>query len=339
MRLLSIVLPVYNEEELLPLLRGRLTTVVENIRSERGLAVEIVFVDDGSQDVTPVFLEAWASEDPRVKVVTLSRNFGHQAALTAGLDVARGDTVILMDSDLQDPPEVIPLLLDKQQEGYDVVYGRRGERKGEGIWKRGTAWLFYRVMKRLVHRELPADTGDFRLISGKALQALAGMKERHRFLRGLSVWVGFRQSEVTYSRDRRAAGETKYSTPKMLRLAWNAAVSFSTLPLTLATLWGTGVSLFGLAYLIYTVYRYFVFQDTVPGWATLVVLLCLIGGSILVSLGIIGSYIGKIFEEVKSRPIYLVKKTQNLTTEIEIDRHRPEERVDVSRRVGVNNSA
>lgn len=306
MKILSIVLPVYNEQETLPLLRRRLTDVAEALRQEKALAVEIVLVDDGSRDLTPNILESWAQADPAVTVLRLSRNFGHQAAITAGLDAARGDTVIMMDADLQDPPEVIPRLVERCLDGNLVVYARRTTRKGETVFKRLSAWLFYRLMRRLVDRELPQDVGDFRLVSGAALASLRRMRERHRFIRGLSTWIGFRQAEVLYRRPARAAGETKFSTLKMLGFAWNAAVSFSTLPLRLVALWGTAVSLFGIAYLGYTLYHYFVYRDTVPGWATLIVLLCLIGGSILVSLGILGSYVGKIFEEVKGRPLYIV---------------------------------
>lgn len=347
MKLLSIVLPVYNEEETLPLLRTRLTDVAAALRQEKGIAVEIVLVDDGSRDLSPFVLETWAQADPAVTVLRLSRNFGHQAAITAGLDAAKGDAVIMMDADLQDPPEVIPRLIEKCLEGHPVVYARRSTRTGETVFKRVTAWLFYRLMRRLVHRELPEDVGDFRLVSGAALVSLRRLRESHRFIRGLSTWIGFRQAEVLYQRPPRAAGETKFSTLKMLSFAWNAAVSFSTLPLRLVALWGTAVSLFGLAYLGYTLYHYFVHRDTVPGWATLIVLLCLIGGSILVSLGILGSYVGKIFEEVKGRPLYIVDSVLTRAhpgvwsaagTE-EPNRADRGAREDVSRRVGVEYQA
>jgi polyisoprenyl-phosphate glycosyltransferase len=337
MKLLSIVIPVYNEEESLPHLRRRLGAVVEAIRRERALAVEVLLVDDGSVDGSRRFLEEWAVADPALRVLRLSRNFGHQAALTAGLDAARGDGVVLLDADLQDPPEVIPRLLDRAAEGYDVVYAQRTARAGEGLYKRATAWLFYRLMKGLVHRDLPADTGDFRLITGRALDAVRGLRERHRFLRGLSVWIGFRQAAVPYAREARAAGHTKFSTLKMLRFAWDAGASFTTLPLKLVALWGTLVSLFGLLYLVYTIYRYFVYQDTVKGWPSLIVLLCVIGGSILISLGILGSYVGKVFEEVKGRPLYIVERAAGAKEDRD-DQHLAE-RVDVPRRVGVEHVA
>ncbi len=339
MKSLSIVLPIYNEEEILPQLRQRLSATAARLRTERRLSVEILFVDDGSVDGSLGLLTSWAESDPDVRVLSFSRNFGHQAALTAGLDASSGDAVVMMDADLQDPPEVIPELLDKHAEGFDVVYARRTSREGEGLFKRGSAWLFYRLMKALVHRELPADTGDFRLVSRRALDALLGMRERHRFLRGMSTWLGFSQAAVDYERPARAAGETKFSTPKMLRFAWDAAVSFSTLPMTLVTVWGSLVSLFGLGYLIYTIQRYFFFQDTVPGWATLVVLLCLIGGSILISLGIIGSYVGRIYDEAKGRPLYIVGRTINLGEERAVDDSGRGERVDLPRRVGVEHEA
>lgn len=339
MKRLSLVVPIYNEEATLPILRKRLSDVTERLRDERGLDVETILVDDGSTDVSPLFLANWAAQDETVKVVTFSRNFGHQAALTAGLDAASGDGLIMMDADLQDPPEVIPQLLDKHDEGYDVVYARRESRAGESLFKRGTAWLFYRLMKGFVHRDLPEDTGDFRLLSGKALETLTGMRERHRFLRGLSAWIGFRQAEVVYARAARAGGETKFSSLKMCRFAWDAAISFSTFPMKLVAIWGTCVSFFGVLYLIYSVYRYFVFRDTVPGWATLIVLLCVIGGSILVGLGIIGSYIGKIFEELKERPLYIVQSTANCNEEVPIGRQRRGERIDIPRYVGVEYQA
>jgi len=339
MKQLSLVLPIYNEEATLPILRKRLTDVTDQLREQRGLEVETILVDDGSRDASPLFLANWAAQDETVKVLTFSRNFGHQAALTAGMDAACGDCLIMMDADLQDPPEVIPQLLDKHQEGYDVVYARRASRAGESLLKRGTAWLFYRLMKGFVHRDLPQDTGDFRLLSGKALETLTRMREKHRFLRGLSTWIGFRQTEVVYARAARAGGQSKFSPLKMCRFAWDAAISFSTLPMKLVTIWGTCVSLFGLVYLIYTVYRYFVFRDTVPGWATLIVLLCVIGGSILVGLGIIGSYIGKMFEELKERPLYIVQSTTNCNDGVSIGHQRRGERVDIPRYVGVDHQA
>jgi polyisoprenyl-phosphate glycosyltransferase len=256
MKRLSIVLPVFNEVETLPLLFERLGLVMRRIRDERGIEVEAVLVDDGSRDGSTNLLTLWSEREPGVRAVILSRNFGHQAALTAGMDAATGDAVVTMDADLQDPPEVIPGLLDKAREGYDVVYARRTERKGESLWKRGTAWLFYRLMRRLIHRNLPEDVGDFRLVAGPALRALRSLREHHRFIRGLSAWIGFRCAEVPYERPARAAGTTKFSTARMMRLAWDAAISFSTLPLRLVAIWGTFISLFGFSYLVYTVYRW-----------------------------------------------------------------------------------
>jgi len=339
MHQLSIVLPVFNEEETLPLLRERLTAVVGRLEVERRLRVDVILVDDGSADASPQFLAGWAAQDSRIRVLTLSRNFGHQAALTAGLDAARGDAVVTMDADLQDPPEVIPQLLEKAAEGHEVVHARRESRAGEGPFKRGTAWLFYRFMKRFVHRDLPEDTGDFRLLAGKALQAIRQMRERHRFLRGMSAWIGFRQAEVRYPRSARTAGRTKFSPLKMMAFAWDAAVSFSSLPMKLVALWGTCVSAFGLVYLLYTVYHYFIHRDTVPGWATLIVLHCVIGGSILVGLGVVGSYVGKIFEELKARPIYIVRNTAISSVEEALGEERRGERVEIPRYVGVEHSA
>lgn len=332
---LSLVIPIYNEEETLPLLSRELEGTVKRLRVERDLAVECILVDDGSVDGSYAYLENWARRDTSVKVLKLSRNFGHQLALTAGLDAANGDAVVSLDGDLQDPPEVIFDMLDRvEDEGLDVVYARREEREGETLFKRGTAWLFYRLMKKLIHRELPEDSGDFRLITGEALAAYRSLRERHRFLRGLSTWIGFRQGSVSYRRPARAAGETKYPTSRMLRLAWNATTSFSTLPLSVVTAWGTLVSAFGLGYLVYAVGRHLIVGDTVPGWSTLVVLLCLIGGSVLVGLGIVGSYVGKIYEEVKQRPLYLVQTRLNFNPETAVELDDSREGVDVSRLVG-----
>jgi dolichol-phosphate mannosyltransferase len=242
----------------------------------------------------------------------LARNFGHQIAATAGLDCARGDAVVLMDADLQDPPELVLKMIAKYEEGFDVVYARRIKRDGETAFKRFTAWIFYRMMRTMVHKDLPLDTGDFRLVSRRCLDALKSMKELHRFLRGMVTWVGFPQTNVDFARPARAAGETKYPLRKMLPLAWNAALSFSALPLRLS--FGFGILLIGIAtaYAVYGLWRIFTGEYVVPGWLSQLVVSCLTSGAIMLSLGILGEYVGRIFEEIKHRPLYTVFITANI---------------------------
>ena len=307
-RLLSLVIPLFNEEEVFEALMNRLVQVL----GELGCETEVIFVNDGSRDRTQELVERWGERDRRVKAVCLSRNFGHQIAVTAGLNYAKGDAVVILDADLQDPPELIQEMLLRYQEGYDVVYGRRTARPGEGRFKRLTAFGFYRVMRWLVHPGLPPDAGDFRLMSRPVLNALLRMPERHRFLRGMVTWLGFQQTAVMFSRPGRQAGQSKYSVSKMIALAWNASVSFSPFPLRVSLVLGLFVALFGACYGVYSIARALIVRDTVPGWTTLVVLLCLIGGWILISIGVAGEYIAKIFEEVKQRPLYIVCKKVNL---------------------------
>ncbi|SRR6266540_2092827 len=307
-KMLSIVIPLFNEEEVFGELKRRLNELFQTTDCD----VEVIFVNDGSHDNTQVQVEAWAAADSRIKGISLARNFGHQVAVTAGLEHACGDAMVVMDADLQDPPEVIREMVQRYQEGYDVVYGQRTERAGETAFKRATAFLFYRLMRLLVHPDLPPDTGDFRLMSRRVVDALLQLREKHRFLRGMVTWLGFSQTAVRYSRAGRAAGRTKYSLRKMFGLAWNASVSFSPLPLRASLALGVFIALFGACYGAYSIMRALVVQDTVPGWTTLVVLLCLIGGWILISIGVLGEYVAKIFEEVKRRPLYIVHKKVNL---------------------------
>lgn len=314
-KLLTVVIPIFNEEETIPLLRPALERFAAGI----GVPVEFCIVNDGSSDRSIFLLADWAAQDPRVKLIGLSRNFGHQVAVTAGLDHASGDAVVIMDADLQDPPEVIPAMIEKYREGYDVVYGRRMERKGETRFKLITAWAFYRLMRKLVHPELPTDVGDFRLVSSRFLREFSRVRESHRFLRGLIAWCGFPQTFVGYTRAPRAAGVTKYPLRKMLQFAWNAAVSFSPLPMKTFFYAGIAVALIGFVSGLYAVARwvYYTFWHPEglvfsPGWTTLMVLLCLIGGTILMGLGVLGEYIARIFEEAKARPHYFVSFTRNI---------------------------
>ena len=304
---ISLVIPVYNEAEVLLLLRQQLTAFMDGIHCR----VELILINDGSTDRTAELLFAWAEEDQRVTVLNLARNFGHQAAVTAGLDHATGDAVVIMDADLQDPPEVIAEMLAQYCRGYDVVYGQRIARKGETAFKRCTAWAFYRIMRMIIHRGLPEDAGDFRLISRRCLNAVTSMRETHRFLRGMISWVGFPQTAVPYTREPRAAGATKYPVWKMLRFAWTAAVSFSPLPLRLSFGLGVVLALVGVTQAINAVVRTALGLYTVPGWTSLMVVVCLIGSAILISIGVLGEYVGRIFEESKGRPLYVVAECIN----------------------------
>lgn len=301
-KLLSIVIAVYNEEEALPFLRKRLTSFVDGLASR----TEIILVNDGSSDESVSLLVEWANADSRVRVYNLARNFGRQAAVTAGLDESAGDAVVVMDADLQDPPEVVSAMLEEYCKGYDVVYGRRVSRAGESVFKRLSAWVFYRAMRLLIHRELPADAGDFRLVSRPCLNAVLSMRETHRFLRGMIAWVGFPLTSVPYARDIRVAGQTKYPLSKMLRLAWTAAVSFSPTPLRLSFWLGFLIAAIGMLEAANAVIRSMLGLYVVPGWSSMIVVTCLVGGSILISIGVLGEYVGRIFEAIKERPLYLI---------------------------------
>lgn len=304
--LYSIVAPVFNEEGNLGHLYERLTSILEPITPE----YEIIFVDDNSKDDSLKILESINQKDPRVKIIKLSRNFGHQSAITAGLDYAQGDAVITMDADLQDPPEVIPQLIEKYKEGYEVVYAQREERKGETIFKQWTASLFYRIMRCLTDIEIPVDSGDFRLIDRKALDSLKGMQEKNRFLRGLVSWVGFKQIGVKYQRDSRSAGKTKFTFRKMLRFAIDAISSFSHVPLKAATLLGFVVSFMSCILLLWVIFVHFAYTNQPKtGWPSLMISILFIGGVQLIAIGIIGEYLGRIYDEVKNRPIYILDKT------------------------------
>ncbi len=308
LKLLSVVAPVYNEEATIEEFYARICTALD------GLQFEIVLVDDGSTDRSGAELHKLASNDPRVRVVQLSRNFGHQTALTAGLDHARGDAVVMLDADLQDPPELIPRMLDDWRAGCDVVYAVREQREGESRFKLATARWFYSLFDRLAQVELQHNSGDFRLLDRRALDALLSMRERNRFLRGMTVWVGYRQAAVPYSRDRRFAGKTKYTIPKMLRFSLDAISSFSHRPLQLATLLGFVISTLAfIAIPVVIVLR--VLGSYLPGFSSLTIAVLLLGGIQLIAIGIIGEYVGRIYDEVKGRPLYLVHSRVNIPDE------------------------
>lgn len=306
---LSVVVPVYNEEENIPELHRRLQAVLGPLAR----SYEIVFVDDGSADRTWQVVRELAAVDPHVKGLSFSRNFGHQMAFTAGLDHASGEAVVIMDADLQDPPELLPELVAKWREGYDVVYAQRSKREGETAFKLVTAAAFYRLLRRLTQVDVPVDTGDFRLMSARAVEAFRRMPERHRFTRGLVAWMGFRQIGVQYVRAPRRAGETKYTLRKMLRLATDGLTAFSRLPLLLA-LW-TGVLCFVLGVAGALAYAAVRLSGTyISGlWGLAAGVLALTGVQ-LVGLGLLGEWVGRIYEEVKSRPLYLVQDAVNLAS-------------------------
>lgn len=302
---ISIVLPVFNESQTLPALYARLAGVMRRL----GESYELVFVNDGSRDGSLDLLKKLAAEDAKIRVVSLSRNFGHQMAITCGLDRARGAAVIVMDADLQDPPELIPTLIERWREGYDVVYAVREERQGESLFKRATAALFYRLIRRLSRVEIPADTGDFRLLSRRAVEGLRATTERNRFVRGLVGWIGYRQTGVRFVREERAAGETKYPFRKMLKFAIDGITSFSFVPLQMATYFGFLISGASFLYIVYAVLQKLLTDRPVTGWTSLMVAMLFLGGVQLITLGIIGEYVGRIYEEVKQRPLYLVDET------------------------------
>jgi polyisoprenyl-phosphate glycosyltransferase len=301
---LSVVAPVYNEEATIERFYARVCAALE------GIPFELVLVDDGSRDASASLLERIAAEDPRVHVVFLSRNFGHQTALTAGLDHATGDAIVMLDADLQDPPEVIVEMLERWRAGCDVVYAVREERDGESRFKLATARWFYRVFDWLASVDLRHNSGDFRLLDRRALDALLSMRERNRFLRGMTVWVGFTQAAVPYSRDARYAGETKYTLARMIRFSFDAITSFSQRPLQLATLLGFLISTLAfIAVPVVIVLK--ILGSYLPGFSTITVTVLFLGGIQLIALGIIGEYVGRIYDEVKGRPLYLVRARRN----------------------------
>jgi dolichol-phosphate mannosyltransferase len=303
---LSVIVPIYNEEKNLPILYDRLTEVCNKCV---GNDYEILFVNDGSRDASETIMLELAASDKHVKYVFFSRNFGHQQAVSAGLDYARGEYCVIMDGDLQDPPELIPEMRQKASEGYDVVYARRKARKGESFFKKATASVFYRLLRSVTQTDIPIDTGDFRLMHQKVVDVVRKMPEKNKFLRGQIAWVGFRQTFVEYDRDPRIYGNTSYPLSKMLRLAITGITSFSDLPLRLATLLGFVVS--GISVLIgfYALYSRFVIKDYVSGWTSLILSVLFLGGVQLICLGIIGEYLSRMYSDIRNRPLYIVKET------------------------------
>ena len=301
---LSLVLPVFNEEEVLPALLERLRALLDRLK----LPAEAVFVDDGSSDRSAAMLKDAARADPRIRVLSLSRNFGHQAAISAGLDHALGEAVVVMDADLQDPPEVVLELVARWREGFDVVHARRRRREHDSAFKALTARMFYRLFASIVPIPTVQDAGDFRLMSRRVVLAMRGLEETHRFLRGLVAWVGFRQTVVEYDRPERAAGRTKFPFTRMTRFAMDGITSFSTAPLRLATYLGLLVGLVAVGVAAWAAWDHFVAHRTIQGWTSLIVVVSLIGAVQFVLIGIVGAYVGRIYEEVKRRPLYIVSE-------------------------------
>jgi glycosyltransferase involved in cell wall biosynthesis len=305
---ISIVIPVFNEELVIEHTYARLTAVMEDMP----YPYELLFVDDGSTDTSLTILDGIADKDKQVRFISFSRNFGHQAAVMAGIEYAHGDAVVLIDADLQDPPEIIPQMVAKWEEGYEVVYGKRTKRKGEGVFKKVTAFFFYRFLRGMTETDIPKDTGDFRLMDRHVCEWMRLLREKRPFVRGLVRWVGFKQTSVEYVRDERAAGETKYPFRKMMRLATDGIFSFSYKPLKIAGYVGFALSLVSFVYLIVVVCQRLFTQQTQPGWASLMGIILFFNGIILIMLGILGEYLGRIYEEVKDRPLYIVARSKGL---------------------------
>lgn len=307
---LSIIIPIYNEEDNIPALYERLCGVIDPM--ELPGSYEFIFINDGSRDQSLALIQNLAARDKRVRYIDFSRNFGHQIAVTAGLDRTVGEAVVIIDADLQDPPELIPQLYQKLQNGYEVVYAKRRSRQGESAAKKLTARLFYRLLASITHISIPVDTGDFRIISRKVVEALRQMPEQNKFIRGQISWIGYRQTYLEYDRGERTSGATGYTYRKMIRLALDGITAFSDVPLKVATISGFVVS--GLAFLVmmYTLYARFVSHHYEPGWASLMVSILFLGGVQLIAVGIIGEYIARLSANVRQRPLYIVSETNTV---------------------------
>lgn len=316
MELLSILIPCYNEEEVIEETYRRLCSITPKL----GLNTEFIFIDDGSHDETLNMLSCIASQCENVKILSFSRNFGHQLAITAGMDYAKGDAIVIIDADLQDPVEVIIEMVTQWRQGFNVVYGKRIERQRETLFKKVSAKVFYSLLHKLSDEDIPTDVGDFRLIDRKVCNALKQMPERSRYVRGLVAWLGFKTTYVEYIREPRFAGETKYSFAKMLKLALDGIVSFSYKPLRIASISGVLVSIISFFYLAYVLYQGMFTKNTVSGWASTMVALLFLSGIILTVLGIIGEYLARIYEEVKARPIYVIDKIIGFDAEEKINK-------------------
>jgi glycosyltransferase involved in cell wall biosynthesis len=305
--LLSIAIPVHNEREVLP----HLLSAMRNVTGALEWDYELIFVDDGSTDGTTEILAKAAATDSRLKVLFFSRNFGHQIAITAAIDHASGDATVVLDADLQDPPALLPKMLELIEQGYDVVSAQRTDRENDTWFKRTTANGFYRLMRAGVDSRLAPNVADYRMFSRRAIYALRQLPEKHRFMRGMVAWMGLKEAVVPFQRQPRAAGETKYPLIKMLRFAWTGISSFSALPLRLSTYFGIFVTICGIAYAIYSMYAAFILRATVQGWTSLIVLNVIFSGTILIAIGMVGEYLARVYEEAKSRPLYIVNHAVN----------------------------
>lgn len=301
---ISVVAPAYNEQDVLQEFYRRVTSVV----SELGCSYEIVLVNDGSSDNTLALMHELHNNDPRVTVVDLSRNFGKEIALTAGLDHTHGEAVVILDADLQDPPELIPKMIEGWREGYEIIYGVRTQRDGETWLKKASASAFYRLIQRVSRVRIPRDTGDFRLMSRRTISEMGKLREQHRFMKGLFAWIGFPSKPIYYSRDARVAGETKWNYWNLLNLAVEGITSFSIAPLKIATYTGVSVAFLSLLYAAVVVWKTLLYGDPVQGYPSLMVVVLFLGGVQLISVGVLGEYIGRIFNEVKMRPLYLINR-------------------------------
>ncbi|OQX67074.1 MAG: glycosyltransferase [Sorangiineae bacterium NIC37A_2] len=305
---LSLVLPVFNEEETIPELARRLKEFLPQL----GVTYEVLFIDDGSKDRSLALLKELAREEPRYKVLSFGRNFGHQIAITAGLDIAEGDAVVVMDADLQDPPEVVAEMFAQFEAGFDVVYGIRTKRHGESIFKKVTAAVYYRLLRKLLGFEVPLDAGDFRLMSRQVVIAMRSLRERHRFVRGMVAWIGFKQTKVYYERPARFAGETKYPLSKMLKFAIDGITSFSVVPVRIATYLAILSGLLAVGIGIWSISQKLLGAPVVTGWTTIMMLIAASSAAQLLVMGILGEYVGRTYEEVKKRPLYTVAERVNL---------------------------
>lgn len=307
----SIIIPVYNEEEVIKASYSELKKVMDSCNE----SYELVFVNDGSIDSSAKIIAGLCKEDSNIRLINFSRNFGHQPAITAGMDYAQGDAVVVIDSDLQDPPEVILQMISKWKEGFHVVYGKRLKREGETYFKKTSAKIYYRLLNKMTNVDMPVDTGDFRLIDKKVCDSMKNLNEKNRYIRGLVSWVGYNQTYVEYTRHERFAGETKYPLRKMLKFAMDGITAFSYKPLKLTTNIGFIISLVSFIHLMYVLYEGLFNYNTVDGWASTISVILFTQGIILMMLGIMGEYIGRIFEETKNRPIYLVQETLGYNNE------------------------
>ena len=302
---ISIVVPLYNEEKNIRLMHDRLVSSILKISSN----FEIIYVNDGSNDNSFLELLKLSDEDERVKYINFSRNFGHQIAVTAGLDYSKGAAVVIIDGDLQDPPEVIPEMYAMYKEGFEVVYGQRLIRKGESFFKKITAKYFYRILKKITNINIPVDTGDFRLIDRKIVNDLKNMPEQNKFLRGQIAWLGYRQTSIFFERDERKFGETGYPFSKMLKFALDGITGFSDIPLQFVTKTGIFISFISFLVILYAIFSHFILERTITGWTSLIISSMFIGGVQLISVGIIGEYISRINKNVQNRPLYIVSET------------------------------